>query len=83
MASEVKIIIAFLFHRSGKTELTSSEIYLTLSMDLNWFSLSKAKDFVNFALNEKFYKIIAWYDNEMGYSNRLIDLVSYIYLKSE
>ena len=25
-------------------------------------------------LNSKFYKIICWYDNEAGYSNKLIDL---------
>ena len=29
-------------------------------------------------LNSKFYKIIAWYDNECGYSNKLIDLANYI-----
>jgi glyceraldehyde 3-phosphate dehydrogenase len=26
-------------------------------------------------LNSHFYKIIAWYDNEMGYSSRVIDLI--------
>ncbi|OGN59272.1 MAG: type I glyceraldehyde-3-phosphate dehydrogenase [Chlamydiae bacterium RIFCSPHIGHO2_12_FULL_27_8] len=30
------------------------------------------------ALNDKFYKIVAWYDNEMGYSCRLIDLIKYM-----
>jgi glyceraldehyde 3-phosphate dehydrogenase len=30
------------------------------------------------ALNDSFYKIIAWYDNEMGYSARIIDLVMYM-----
>ncbi|MBS4168207.1 type I glyceraldehyde-3-phosphate dehydrogenase [Parachlamydia sp. AcF125] len=30
------------------------------------------------ALNDSFYKIIAWYDNEMGYASRLVDLVVYI-----
>lgn len=30
------------------------------------------------ALNDSFYKIIAWYDNEMGYASRLVDLVLYI-----
>ncbi len=30
------------------------------------------------ALNSTFYKIIAWYDNEMGYSQRVCDLVNYM-----
>lgn len=30
------------------------------------------------ALNDTFYKIIAWYDNEMGYATRVIDLVGYM-----
>ena len=29
-------------------------------------------------LNENFYKIISWYDNEYGYSNKLIDLAVYV-----
>lgn len=29
-------------------------------------------------LNEKFFKIVAWYDNEWGYSNRVIDLIKLI-----
>jgi len=29
-------------------------------------------------LNEKFFKLISWYDNEVGYSCRLIDLVEYM-----
>lgn len=30
------------------------------------------------ALNSHFFKIIAWYDNEMGYSARLIDFLAYM-----
>ncbi len=29
-------------------------------------------------LNETFFKIVAWYDNEWGYSYRLVDLLEYI-----
>ncbi|WRX20673.1 Glyceraldehyde 3-phosphate dehydrogenase [Theobroma cacao] len=30
------------------------------------------------ALNEKFAKLVAWYDNEWGYSSRVVDLIRYI-----
>ncbi|MBB4118079.1 glyceraldehyde 3-phosphate dehydrogenase [Mesonia hippocampi] len=30
------------------------------------------------ALNENFFKLVAWYDNEYGYSAKLIDMVAYI-----
>jgi len=30
------------------------------------------------ALNSRFYKIIAWYDNEMGYACRVVDLLVYM-----
>ncbi len=30
------------------------------------------------ALNRRFYKLIAWYDNEMGYSTRVVDLLEYM-----
>ena len=30
------------------------------------------------SLNSRFYKLIAWYDNEVGYSHRVIDLVKYM-----
>ena len=33
------------------------------------------------ALNSHFFKIIAWYDNEMGYSARLVDFLAYMAAK--
>jgi len=30
------------------------------------------------ALNKRFYKLIAWYDNELGYSHRVVDMLEYM-----
>jgi glyceraldehyde 3-phosphate dehydrogenase len=34
------------------------------------------------ALNSRFFKVIAWYDNEMGYSARVVDLLDYMISKN-
>ena len=33
-------------------------------------------------LNPNFFKLISWYDNEWGYSNRCVDLLTYMVKKS-
>jgi len=53
MTSQAEIIISFIFKRSGKTELSFSDIYLTLSMELNWFTPDDAKAFVQKTIDKK------------------------------
>jgi hypothetical protein len=53
MTSDAEIIIAFLYKRSGKEELGFSDLYLNLSMELNWFTPADAKAFVNTSIKQK------------------------------
>jgi hypothetical protein len=52
MDSEAKIILAFVFNRSGKTNLKETELYLPLSMELGWFSTKEAQQFLAYALKK-------------------------------
>ena len=33
-------------------------------------------------LNNKFVKLVSWYDNEWGYSSKVVELIEYMNLKS-
>ena len=35
------------------------------------------------ALNNNFMKLVSWYDNEWGYSNKVVDLIVYMYEKDK
>jgi len=35
------------------------------------------------ALNDKFVKLVTWYDNECGYSHRVVDLINHMFAKDK
>jgi glyceraldehyde 3-phosphate dehydrogenase len=50
-----------------------------VSTDFNGSSYSSIFDEgAGIGLNDTFFKIVSWYDNEMGYSCRLVDLACYL-----
>ncbi|WP_395480164.1 type I glyceraldehyde-3-phosphate dehydrogenase [Candidatus Curculioniphilus buchneri] len=50
-----------------------------VSTDFNGEILTSVFDAkASVVLNDKFVKLIAWYDNETGYSNKVLDLISHI-----
>ena len=60
----------------GILGITSDEV---VSSDFNHDSRSSIFDVkAGIALNSNFVKLVSWYDNEWGYSNRMIDLIHYM-----
>lgn len=50
-----------------------------VSTDLNGNNASSIFDAkAGISLNDNFVKLVSWYDNEWGYSRRVLDLISYI-----
>ncbi|RLA93405.1 MAG: type I glyceraldehyde-3-phosphate dehydrogenase, partial [Deltaproteobacteria bacterium] len=50
-----------------------------VSVDFNGSDLSSIVDGLSTRVIEgKMIKVLAWYDNEMGYSSRVVDLINYI-----
>ncbi len=51
-----------------------------VSSDFNGNKMTSIFDFkASMLLNSKFIKVISWYDNETAYSEKVLDLASYIY----
>ena len=53
-----------------------------VSKDYNGATVSSTVDGLSTMVMEgNLVKVISWYDNEIGYSNRVVDLVTYIAAK--
>merc|ERR1712217_32188 len=60
----------------GVLDWTEEEVVST-----DFVSCTKSSIFdvnAGIALTDKFVKLVTWYDNEWGYSNRLVDLAVYM-----
>jgi len=60
----------------GIISYTDDEVVSTDFLGDSHSSIFDAK--AGISLNDKFVKLIAWYDNEWGYSNRVVDLLIYV-----
>lgn len=56
MPTELEVLVAFVFKGRGKTELTSSEIYMDLSFEYGWFPPARAKQAVELAVKKGLLK---------------------------
>jgi len=60
---------------------TEDEVVSSDFIGSNLSSIFDAK--AGIPLNNNFVKLISWYDNEYGYSNRVIDLIKYIQTRDQ
>src|ERR1700751_1069578 len=63
----------------GVLAYTEDEVVSTDFLHSPYYSISDAGSGIQ--LNSRFFKLIRWYDNEWGYSNRCVDLLKYILQK--
>jgi glyceraldehyde 3-phosphate dehydrogenase len=64
----------------GILAYTADEVVSTDFIHDNHSSIFDATSGIE--LNSKFFKLVSWYDNEWGYSNRCVDLLQYMIKKN-
>lgn len=60
----------------GILSYTSDEVVSSDFIGSEFSSIFDAR--AGIALNDRFFKLIAWYDNEIGYATRIVDLLEYV-----
>lgn len=65
----------------GILQYTEEEVVSTDFIGSHYSSIFDAG--AGIALNPRFFKLISWYDNEMGYSSRIVDLMKYMESKEQ
>jgi glyceraldehyde 3-phosphate dehydrogenase len=60
----------------GILAVTDEEVVSSDFMSSSYSAIFDKK--AGICLNPRFYKLVAWYDNEMGYSTRIVDFISYM-----
>ncbi|RIY34403.1 type I glyceraldehyde-3-phosphate dehydrogenase [Psittacicella hinzii] len=61
----------------GVLGYTEDEVVSTDFLGDKQTSIFDAK--AGIALTDKFFKLVSWYDNEIGYSNKVLDLAKHVY----
>lgn len=66
-------------HLKGILGYTEDEVVSSDFLTCTMSSIFDAK--AGISLNKNFVKLVSWYDNEYGYSARVIDLIKYMYTR--